>query len=100
MNRGRIGTNKDPHQMVGGLKRQLIFLSAIFAIIYLVILVLPGLTSVPVDWVLEQWRGVKFVDGWTPGLTVYATLLAVLPAVYIVAVVILFAINRRRRSSG
>jgi uncharacterized BrkB/YihY/UPF0761 family membrane protein len=95
----KIGDGKTRPETTNALKRQLIFLSITFAIVYVIILILPGLTAGPVDWLLERWHGVKFVEGWTPGLTVYATLLIVLPAVYVILVIALFLVNRKRRTS-
>lgn len=89
--------SNNPTKLVSEFKLKLLKFTAFFVIFYLIILVFPGLTSNPVDWALELWQGAEFVDGWTPGLTVYGTLLVVLPAIYIIAVTILFVISRRRK---
>lgn len=84
-------------QITSARKRKLIILSAVFAVAYVIIVAVPALTIVPVDWFLERMRGVTFVDSWTPGTMVYSVLLVLLPLVYLVVAAILFTKNRRNR---
>lgn len=86
-----------PAQITGELKRKLVILSAIFAVVYVIIVTIPALTIVPVDWFLERMRGVTFVDSWTPGTMAYSALIVLLPLVYLVTAAVLFTKNRRNR---
>jgi hypothetical protein len=69
-------------------KKKFIRYTIIYCVIYLLVLALPGLTIVPVDYILETISGIEYADGWTPGVMIYTGLTIILPVIYIITLFI------------
>lgn len=72
-------------------KRNVRALTVWFFILYLLFVLTPTATIGVVDWSIEHLRGIRYVDGWTPGVMVYTGLLVTLPIIYCI---VLFVILR------
>jgi len=71
--------------------------SAVFVTAYVLIWLFPGLVVYPADYLIELYRGVEYVDGWTPGFMVWAGALVVIPVLFIMAVLRVFFRSRGKK---
>jgi uncharacterized BrkB/YihY/UPF0761 family membrane protein len=77
-------------------KKKLKTFSIVYGIAYLVILLFPVLTIVPIDYLLEFIYDTRYVGGWTKGTMVYFSLIVIIPLLY-VAVIVSYYYSKKRK---
>jgi hypothetical protein len=70
------------------MKKTFMKFSVIYLIVYVLVLVMPGLVVHPVDWFAEMITGIHYVDGWTHGFMAYTVLAVLMPIVYIITLAV------------
>ncbi|MCV6614488.1 MAG: hypothetical protein OIF35_05880 [Cellvibrionaceae bacterium] len=58
--------------------------SIIFFVLYLIMVLFPGLVIDPTDFILGWIAGAPSVDGWTHGVMLYFYLVFLLPVCYLI----------------
>ncbi|ARU59254.1 multipass membrane protein [Oleiphilus messinensis] len=65
-------------------------------VVYLLVIVAPGIIVYPVDWLLMLVYERNYVDGWTPGSMAYTVFLVSWPVIIVILVLYNLFLMRKK----
>ena len=82
------------------IKTLMIKSALIFGVIYSLVWFASGLIIYPVDFLYEYFTGIKFVDGWTPGVMVWTSSLFLIPIIFLLVMLVVYLKVRKQSAEG